>query len=59
MKDVESGRFERQPFIKANRGIMGCCTRFIWECGGALPLVEIHGDMNNYLCIISGMRGVH
>ena len=49
MKDVESRRFEHQPFIKANRGIMGCCTRFIWECGGALPLVEIHGDMN--LCI--------
>ena len=38
VKDLESWRFERS--VRANREIVGCC-KSIWECGGALPLVEI------------------
>ena len=40
VKDLESWRFERKPFVRANRGIVGCC-RFLWGCGRALTLVEI------------------
>ena len=35
MKDLESRRFERQPFVGANKGLWGVV------CGGALQLVEI------------------
>jgi len=39
VKDSESWRFERQPFVRANRGTVGCC-RPIWERGGAQPIAE-------------------
>ena len=39
-KQIEKLGFERSPFVRANRGIMGCCW-FIGECRGALPLLEI------------------
>ena len=42
VKDLESWRFERMPFVKVNRGIVGCCG-FTWEFRGALPLVDPHG----------------
>ena len=43
VKYLESWRFERSYFVRANRGIIGCCG-FLCGCGGALPLVEIWWD---------------
>ena len=49
VKNLESRRFERYPLVRANRGIVGCCT--FLECRGALPLAEIwrHGFVNTLL----------
>ena len=38
VKDLESRRFERKPFVGANRGIVGVVGLYV--CGGVLPLVE-------------------
>ena len=39
-KDLESWRFECQPFVRRNRGIVGCGW-LLRGWGGALPLVQI------------------
>ena len=41
VNDLESCRYEGQPFVRANRGIVGVVGFYAGVHGGALPLVEI------------------